>query len=121
MAMVVAYWHKDGLDIYRFVDKKPVRQASGGLEEIKPIRKIFDKKVLIIGRELLFHTRKRYPPAPIKKLTKAVEIEVKDIFPISKPAFHSRIPRRNVRPEVNALVLLADQESATNMRFALSD
>jgi len=91
MSMLVAYWHKDGLDIYRFVDKKPVRQASGSLEELKPVRGIFDKKVLIVGRELLFHTRKKYPPASIKNLTRAVALEIGGLFPISKPAFHCRV------------------------------
>jgi len=88
MAILAAYWHKDGLDVYRYVDKKPVKQASGSLDGLKPIRGGLDKKVLIVSRELLLHTRKRYPPAPIKRLTKAVEIEVKDIFPISKPVFY---------------------------------
>ena len=91
MAIVVAYWHKDGLDIYRFVDKKPVKQASGSLEELKPIRGVLEKKVLIVGRELLLHTRKRYPPASIKDLTKAVGLEIEDLFPISKPAFYCKV------------------------------
>lgn len=91
MGMLAAYWHKDGLDVYRYVDKKPVKQASGRLDGLKPIKGILDKKALIVGRELLLHTRKRYPPAPIKKLTQAVEMEVKDLFPISKPAFCCRV------------------------------
>lgn len=91
MAIVVAYWHKDGLDVYRYVDKKPVKQASGSIDGLKPIRGGLDKKVLIVGRELLLYTRKRYPPAPKEKLTKAVGLEIGDIFPILKPAFHCRV------------------------------
>lgn len=91
MAMMVGYWHKDGLEVYRFVDKKPVRQVSGTLDGLKPIRGVLSKKVLIIGRELLFHTRKSYPPASIKNLTKAVGLEIGELFPISKPAFHCRV------------------------------
>lgn len=91
MGMLVAYWHKDGLDVYRYVDKKLVKKASGSLDKLKPIRGVFDKKVLIVGRELLLYSRKRYPPAPKEKLTKAVGLEIGDIFPISKPAFHSRV------------------------------
>lgn len=87
----VAYWHRDGLDVYRYVDKKLVKKASGSLEKLKPIRGVFDKKVLIVGRELLLYSRKRYPPAPKEKLIKAVGLEIGDIFPISKPAFHSRV------------------------------
>ena len=91
MMVVVAYWHKDGLMFIGLLDEKPVKQASGSLEELKPIRGILDKKVLIVSRELLLHTRKRYPPAPIKNLTKAVGLEIEDLFPISKPAFYCRV------------------------------
>lgn len=90
MAMMVAYWHKDGLDVYRYNGEKPVRYASGRLDELNPIR-AFGKKVLIVGRDLLLHTRKRYPPAPKEKLLKAVGVEIGDIFPLSKPAFHCRV------------------------------
>jgi hypothetical protein len=91
MGMMVAYWHKDGLDVYQYVDKKLVKKASGSLDKLKPIRGVLDKKVLIVGREILLYTRKRYPPAPKEKLTKAVGLEIGDIFPISKPAFHCRV------------------------------
>jgi len=91
MAMIAGYWHRDGLDVYRYVDKKPVKQASGNLDELKPVRGGFGKKVLIVSRELLVHTAKRYPPAPLKRLTKAVALEMGDIVPISKPAFHCRV------------------------------
>ncbi len=82
MAVVVAYWHKDGLDVYRSADKKPVKLASGSLDKLKPIRAVFDKKVLIVGRELLLHIKKRYPPAPKEKLTRAVGLEIRELFPI---------------------------------------
>jgi len=91
MGMVVAYWHQDGLDIYQYINEKLVKKASGSLDKLKPIRGILGKKVLIVGRELLLYTRKRYPPAPKEKLTKAVGLEIGDIFPISKPAFHCRV------------------------------
>jgi hypothetical protein len=91
MGMVIGYWHKEGLDIYRHVDKKPVKQVSGSLDELKPIRGVFDKRVLIVGRELLIHTRKRYPPALEEKLMKAVGVEIGDIFPITKPVYHCRV------------------------------
>lgn len=90
MAIMVGYWHRDGLEVYRYVDGKPVRYASGHLDELRPIRAL-GKKVLIVGRELLLHTRKRYPPAPKEKLVKAVGLEIGDIFPLSKPAFHCRV------------------------------
>jgi hypothetical protein len=91
MSMRVAYWHRDGLDVYQYVDEKLLKKVSGSLNELKPIKGILGKKVLIVGRELLLHTRKRYPPAPKEKLTKAVGLEIGDIFPILKPAFHCRV------------------------------
>ena len=88
---MAAYWHKGGLEVYRIADKKPVKFASGSLDALGPVRGGFGKKVLIVGRELLLHVRKKYPPAPEKKLFKAVALEIGDIFPLSRPAFHCRI------------------------------
>jgi len=86
----VAYWHRDGLDVYRLVDNKPVKYASGSLDKLEPFRVGLSKKILIVGRELLLHARKKYPPATEEKLLKAVALEIGDIFPISKPAFYCR-------------------------------
>ena len=91
MAIVVGYWHPDGLDLYRYVDNKPVKLASGSLEELKPVKTLFDKKVLIVSRELLLYMKKKYPPAQKEKLTRAVGLEIKELFPIAKPAFHARV------------------------------
>lgn len=87
----VAYWQKAGLEIYHLVDKKPVKYASGSIDKIKPLRGQFGKKVLIVGRELLLHHRKKYPPAPEEKIIKAVALEIGEIFPLQKPAFQCRI------------------------------
>jgi hypothetical protein len=88
MSLLVAYWHKEGLEIYRYGNNKPVRQASGALDQLSPVHGAFRKKVLVVGRELLFHQRKRYPPAPKEKLVKALGLEVKSLFPLSDPAYH---------------------------------
>jgi len=89
--MTIAYWHKDGLEIYRITDEKPVKHASGNLDELAPIKSGFGEKVLIVARELLFHVRKKYPPAQEEKLLKAVGLEVGEMFPLAKPAFHCRL------------------------------
>lgn len=88
MSLVAAYWHKEGLEIYRYVHQKPVREASGPLPQMKPNPRLFGKRVLVIGSDLLFHIRKRYPPAAKEKLVKALALEIGDLFPLSKPAFH---------------------------------
>lgn len=90
MALTVGYWHKDGLEVYRYTDEKPVKYASGRLDELKPV-KVFGRKLLIVGRDILLHARKKYPPAPKEKLVKAVRLEIGDMFPLSKPAFYCRV------------------------------
>lgn len=91
MAIWVAYSHKEGLEVFQYKRGRWVKKASGDPAGFKPIRGFFEKKILILGRELLFHTRKKFPPAPMKKLIKAVGLEIGEIFPISNPLFHCRL------------------------------
>jgi len=91
MAIWVAYSHKQGFDIFYYSNGKWVKKGSGDPANLKPIRGFFDQKILILGREVLFHTRKRFPPAPMKKLIKAVDLEIGELFPISTPGFHCRL------------------------------
>ncbi|MFA5284171.1 MAG: hypothetical protein WC347_01110 [Smithellaceae bacterium] len=88
-----AYWHKDGMDIYRFDNGQPILHASGALDQLQPIKARLHKMILVIGREVLLHVRKRYPLAPISKLTKAVALEIKDLLPLSNPAFYCSIAK----------------------------
>jgi len=88
---MVAYWHKDGLEVYGIADKKPVKYTSGALDNLEPIKSGLGKKILIVSRDLLLHVRKRYPPAPEEKLRKAVALELGEMFPLIKPAFHCRV------------------------------
>jgi hypothetical protein len=89
--ILVAYWHKDGLDIYRYDDGKPILYATGRLDELQPIKAHLHKLILIVSHELLMHIRKRYPLAPLAKLTRAVALEIKDLLPLSNPAFYCSI------------------------------
>jgi hypothetical protein len=84
--MFVGYWHKGGLDIYRLAKEKVERFASGSLDQLKPV-KSFGKVVLIVGRELLLHTRKKFPPASADDLKKAVGLEIGGMFPVKNPSF----------------------------------
>ena len=84
---MVAYWHNDGLEVYRIADEKPVKFASGALDKLEPIKGGLGKKILIVSRELLLHARKRYPPATEEKLFKAVALEIGDMFPLSAQPF----------------------------------
>lgn len=92
MGMIAAYWSKDGLGVYRIEkDKEPARIASGDLKSIKPIGHLFQTKVLIIGRDRLYHVRRRYPPASPNEIRKAIAFEIAEIFPLKDPAFFCRI------------------------------
>ncbi len=91
MGTVVAYWHREGLDIYRLVHNRPVKLAGGELARLAPFRGIADKKILIIGRERLFHLKKRYPPAPEEALRKAVSLEIGELVPFSSPAYFCQV------------------------------
>jgi len=90
---MAAYWYKEGLDIYSYAGQAPYKYVSGTLESIKPIKRGWGVKALIVGKERLMHIRKRYPPAPQEKLSKAVALEIGEIFPFAKPAFYCRIFR----------------------------
>ena len=86
-----AYWHKGGLEIYRIGRKGTALYASGSLEALQPLRGAVGRKILIVGRDLLIHTRKKYPPASKEKLQKAVALEIDTLFPLSAPAFYCNV------------------------------
>jgi len=92
-AVPAAYWHKDGLDIYRLAGGKIERYASGRPDRIKPV-KGWGKKVLIVGRDLLLHSRKKFPPASEADIKKAAELEIGDLFPVKAPAHFISISER---------------------------
>ncbi|OPY15146.1 MAG: hypothetical protein A4E70_02318 [Syntrophus sp. PtaU1.Bin005] len=89
--LTAGYWHRNGLDLYRYVKGKPVRTGGGSLDELTPLRGALQRIVLIIGRDRLLHIRKRYPPAPKEKLAKAVRLELGELFPFSRPDFYCRV------------------------------
>lgn len=89
--ITAAYWQKDGLDIYSYAGDVPYKQASGNFSELKPVKKRWGIYALIVGRDRLMHLRKRYPPAPLEKLTKAVSLEIGELFPLAQPAFYCRV------------------------------
>jgi len=91
--MFVGYWNKRGLDIYRLAKGKVERFASGSPEQLKPVKSL-GKIVLIVGRELLLHTRKKYPPASADDLKKAVGLEIGGMFPLKSPSFFLSVSGR---------------------------
>ncbi len=92
--MLVGYWHKEGLEIYRLAEGKVAKIASGGTDTLKPV-KAMGKKVLIVGRDLILHSRKKFPPASEADIKKAVELEIGDLFPLQSPGHSMNIFERN--------------------------
>ncbi|MGO9016288.1 MAG: hypothetical protein ACLQF0_15065 [Dissulfurispiraceae bacterium] len=105
--LLIGYWHKGGVEIYRLSAPKSQRLsggagpaeskitlfASGGLDTLKPV-KAFGKIVLIVGRDLFLHTRKKFPPASLDDLKKAVNLEIGELFPLKSPSFFLNVFER---------------------------
>ena len=72
---------------------KVTKFASGGVDTLKPV-KAFGKIVLVVGRELLLHTRKKFPPASDDDLKKAARLEIGEMFPIKNPSFFLKVFER---------------------------
>lgn len=88
--MQAAYWHKNGIEIYRLSGNEVEKTASGTVEELKPVN-LFGKNPLIVGRDIALHARKRYPSISDKDLEKAIHTELDDLFPLANASFCFRI------------------------------
>jgi hypothetical protein len=91
--MLVGYLHKDGIEVYRITGDRVEKYASGTPEQLKPV-KSFGKKLLIVGRDLFLHIRKRYPPASERDIKKAIQNDIGDIFPLKDPSYFLKIFER---------------------------
>ena len=88
--MYAAYWHKNGLEIYRLAGRRIEPIASGALADLRPL-KALGRKLLIVSSLKSLHVRKRYPAMAEKDVKKAVGNEIEELFPIPDPSFHCRI------------------------------
>ncbi len=88
--MLVSYLHKLDMEVYRLNKQEVKRIASGSLDSIKPFTG-GGKKVMIVGRDILLHTRKRYPPTTSENIAKAIKMDIEEIFPLKAPDFSFKI------------------------------
>ncbi len=88
--MLLCLLLKDDFDFYRVRQSALTHLGRGRPEEQTPTRGL-EKKALVISRELLFHTRKKYPPAKKENLRKAVEAEREELLPVKNAQFHMEI------------------------------
>ena len=93
MTMLAALYHGEGIEIYRIKKDAVETVSSGPASELKPIRER-GNKVLILGKEVFFYTRKKYPALSNKNLGNAVRIDVGDIFPLKEPAYTFKVWER---------------------------
>uniref|UniRef100_A0A7V5XGH2 Fimbrial assembly family protein n=1 Tax=Thermodesulfobacterium geofontis TaxID=1295609 RepID=A0A7V5XGH2_9BACT len=85
--MIVAYLQKDGVKFYKIKDGK-INEIT---QESLRFTKFFSKNILVISKELLFYTRKTYPPIPLAKLKNTIKLEIPEFFPISNLDFTIKI------------------------------
>lgn len=88
--MLVAYAGKDSLELFRISKKVVQKIGSGSVDQMKPVRSL-GKKVLIVGRDVYLHLRKRYPPVAAGDLKKIVALEIENLFPLKNPAYSFRV------------------------------
>lgn len=93
MTMLAARYHGEGIEIYRIKKDAVETVASGPVGELKPVRE-WGNKVLILGKEVSFYTRKKYPALSNKDLGNAVRIDVGDIFPLKEPSYTFKVRER---------------------------
>jgi hypothetical protein len=93
MTMLAARYHGEGIEIYRIKKDAVETVASGPVDELKPVRE-WGNKVLILGKEVSFYTRKKYPALSNKDLGNAVRIDVGDIFPLKEPSYTFKVRER---------------------------
>jgi hypothetical protein len=93
MTMLAARYHGEDIEIYRIKKDAVETVASGPVGELKPVRE-WGNKVLILGKEVSFYTRKKYPALSNKDLGNAVRIDVGDIFPLKEPSYTFKVRER---------------------------
>lgn len=91
--MLAARYHDKDVEIYRIRDGAIEYVVSGAASDLKPVRE-WGKKVLIIGKENSFYTRKKYPPLSSKNLASAIRVDAADLFPIKGPAYTYKVFER---------------------------
>ncbi|MBF0518439.1 MAG: hypothetical protein HQK92_01800 [Nitrospirae bacterium] len=88
-AITACYIYESGFDYFK-IGKDKVDRALNG--RVSFINKIFGKNVLIIGKELSFYLRSKYPPTGDKNLMGMISNELDELFPmITSPAFYFHV------------------------------
>jgi hypothetical protein len=88
-SLTVCYVRGGGRDFYK-ISKAGISAAIGGDSSL--VNKITGKNILVLGRELLYYWREKYPPSIQKNLKGILSNDVAELFPmISDPSFHFNV------------------------------
>ncbi|MEO5355983.1 MAG: hypothetical protein H7844_01640 [Nitrospirae bacterium YQR-1] len=87
--ITACYAYENGFDYFK-IGKDGVERVLNG--NVSFINKIFGRNVLIIGKEISFYLRSKYPPASDKNLMGMISNELDELFPmISSPVFYFHV------------------------------
>lgn len=112
-----AHWGESGIELYEFVKGSANSLFSGPVDALAPAKAWLRRRVLVVARSNCIRLRKRYPPAKIDKLRRAVAMEAPDIFPIANPILHCRI-HEDYGTHVMLDIWAWDQGTADRLRAA---
>lgn len=93
----LAFWDGKGLDVYAVQGGSLKRTVAGAGIAGGPAKKgrtaegLPARNVLVLGSGSYIRIRKRYPPAKLEKLVRAVEMESAEMVPFTRPAVYCRI------------------------------
>ncbi|QWR76266.1 hypothetical protein [Candidatus Magnetomonas plexicatena] len=88
-AVTACYIYEKGFDYFKIGKDKVDRVLNG---RVSFVNKVFGKNVLIIGKELSFYLRSKYPPTGDKNLMGMISNELDELFPmITSPAFYFHV------------------------------
>ncbi len=97
--MLVGYLSKRGIEIYHVRGSNGsqgigvTKRASGLPQDLRPLGldRLLGKRLLIVGRDVSLHIKRRYPPATYKDLNKAVGVDIEELFPIKDPSYYIKL------------------------------
>lgn len=86
--MLICYLGKEEKEFFRIFKGKIEKLSE---KEIKKWVYFFEKKVVILSRELVFHIKKSFPLVERKELKKMISFEVEEISPYKDFGYYYRI------------------------------
>jgi len=87
--VLVGYLKKSGFELFEINKDKSISRTN--INELKGLKRLISKKILIIDKALCLHVLKKYPPASRDDISKALSLEINDLFPYKKTDYYFKI------------------------------